>query len=162
MEPEQVGDRSGQGYRLYGNQVSRFLNDRDASVLGQGALVLGQCAEEMEKQLTVRCGGVHLFGQRAEPNPLVPRSSHNPEQVGQRPSQAVKLLDHQAIARPRKPERLREAWTVIPGTASLVSVLHAINRVCIRGVNIACNTNSTLDERPSLSGSSRVESIGVT
>ncbi len=40
--------------------------------LDQRTFVLGKGAKEVEQQFTMRRGGIHLLGQRAEPDALFP------------------------------------------------------------------------------------------
>ena len=65
--------------------------------LRQGSLELCQGAEDMEQELALRRGGIHL-GQRTKRDPACLEIVHCAQQMRQRSAQTVQLPDHQAVA----------------------------------------------------------------
>jgi hypothetical protein len=93
---------------------------RSHPLLDQRALELRQCVEDMEQKFSLRGGGVHLLGQRAECDPAFFQLVYRCQQVGQRSSETVELPHHKAISRLEEGQRLRQAGTVVAAAAGAI------------------------------------------
>ena len=90
------------------------------ALLDQRPLELRQRAEDMEQELALRRGGVHLLGERTERDAALLEVVHRGQQMRQRPAEPVQLPDHQAIAGPDEGQRLCQAGAVVAAAAGVI------------------------------------------
>jgi hypothetical protein len=89
-------------------------------LLGQRPLELRQSTEDMKQELALRCGGVHLLGERSERDPTLLETVYRREQVGQRSAETVQLPYREAIAWPEERQGLRQAGAIPPAAAGVI------------------------------------------
>src|SRR5690242_2814880 len=86
----------------------------------QGALVLGQCTEDMKQKLAMRRGRVHALGQRAKGDAGLTQTGDDGEQMRQRTAKAIELPDNQRIAGLEELEATLEAGTIVARARCLI------------------------------------------
>ena len=92
--------------------------------LDQRAFELRERPENVEQQLALRRGGIHLFGKRTKGDAALLQIGHRGEQMRQRSAEPVQLPDHQAVARSDEGQRLGQPGTV--ATASSRAILEQV------------------------------------
>ena len=87
------------------------------SFLDQGPFELRKRAKNVEQELTLRRGGIHMLGQRTKGNATVLESGHRGEEMWQRSTKSVQLPNDQAVAGLEESQRLGQAdpITAAPG-----------------------------------------------
>ena len=75
---------------------------------------MSQRAENVEQELAVRRGGIHLLGQRTKGDTALLEVRHSGEEMRQRSAKSVQLPDDQAIAGFHEGQRLGQADAITP------------------------------------------------
>ena len=87
------------------------------SFLNQGPFELRKRAKNVEQELALRRGGIHLLGQRTKGDAAVLESGHCGEEMRQRSAKSVQLPNDQAVAGLDESQRFGQAGpiTAAPG-----------------------------------------------
>jgi hypothetical protein len=88
--------------------------------LDQRAFELRERPENVEQQLALRRGGIHLLGQRTKGDATLLQIGHRGQQMRQRSAEPVQLPDHQAVARSDESQRLGQPGTVTAASSRVI------------------------------------------
>jgi len=82
------------------------------TLLDQGSFELRERAKNVEQEFALRCGGVHLLGQRPKSDTSLFEVSHSGEKMRQRSAKPIEFPDDEAIACLDESQRLGQASTI--------------------------------------------------
>ena len=78
----------------------------------QGPFELSERPKNVEQELALRRGGIHLLGQRTKGDTALLEIGHRGEEMRQRSAEPVQLPDHQAVAGPDESKCFGQTSTV--------------------------------------------------